>query len=433
MAADNSPTDRSGGRYRLVVLGGGPAAIAAARAAVRRCVRPALVLPAAADPKAAEPTPFGEQVRRIQARAGMFATVEPPDEPGIDVYLGRPVFTRCRSVTAGGRELHFRKAIIATGVTPAPLQIHGADRNDCLTPETLTELSGPPRRLAVVGCGPGGCQWAQAFRSFGSQVHLIGPQRTVLPDEDPDAAAVVRARLEKDGVRLHLGCDELGIERAGNLQAVLMGREGKREKLLVDQVLLCGPRRANTAGLGLEAAAVAYTDRGIITSDRLRTTNRHVFAAGAVCGAEFDCPQAAEATARLAVHNALRFTARRLSRLVIPHCIHTRPAVARVGPAHCRAAAAGTEFDTYRVDLSEADESIAPLRREGFIAVHVHRRSGRMVGATVAAEDADELIAPLVLLIARRLSPAALSDVVACRPSRLEVFARLAEQYAQSR
>ena len=424
-----SPTDRSGGRYRLVVLGGGPAGIAAARAAVRRCGCLALVLPEAARPDAPKPAASGdfvEQIRRIQARSGTFAALRPPEAPGIDVYLGQPVFAGKRTLTVDGRELHFRKAIIATGAATAPAEIDGADRNYCLWPRSLAELSEPPRRLAVVGCGPDGCHWAQAFRGFGSQVHLIGRHRGVLPDEDPDAAAVLQARLEADGVRLHLGCDELGIEKTGNLRAVLMGRAGEREKLLVDRVLLCGPRRANTAGLGLEAATIAHTGHGIITSDRLRTTNRHVFAAGAVCGLEFDCPQAAEATARLAVRNALCFTTRRLGRLVVPHCIHTRPAVARAGLTPQRAAAEGIEIDTYRVDLSEADESIAPSRREGFVAVHVRRRRGRVVGATVAAEDADELIAPLVLLIARRLCVAALSNVVGCRPSRLEVFTRLA-------
>ncbi|NQT14290.1 MAG: FAD-containing oxidoreductase, partial [Planctomycetes bacterium] len=148
-----------------------------------------------------------------------------------------------------------------------------------------------------------------------------------------------------------------------------------------------------------------------------------------VCGAEFDTPQAAEATARLAVRNALSFTSLKLSRLVIPRCSHTDPAVCQLGLTAAEASDAGIEFDTYRMELSEADASLPPGRREGFIAVHVRRQTGRILGATVVAEDADELSAPLLLLMTRRWPLSVLSKVIPCRPSRLALLVHLAQRH----
>jgi pyruvate/2-oxoglutarate dehydrogenase complex dihydrolipoamide dehydrogenase (E3) component len=323
--------------------------------------------------------------------------------------------------------------LIAVGTSPAAVKILGAEQNTCLQPETLTKLTELPRRLVVLGTGASACQWAQAFRHFGSQVHLVGREATIPAGEDPDAAGQIQARLEQDDIRLHLDCEELAIETTGNLRGVVIGRDGQKEKLLVDQVLLCRPREPNAAGLGLETAAVLYTDRGVIVNDRLQTSNRHIFAAGEVCGPEFATPQAAQATARLAVHNALSLSSRKIDRWVIPRCIYTDPQLAQVGLTRIQAAEHQIEIDTYRIELSEADSSIPPRRREGFIAVHVRRRTGRIVGATVVAEDADELIAPLVLLMTRKLPLTALADVIPCRPSRLELLTRLAERCVETR
>jgi pyruvate/2-oxoglutarate dehydrogenase complex dihydrolipoamide dehydrogenase (E3) component len=421
------------GAHRLLIVGGGLAGTVAAREAARRGVRAALVFPAADRAESPRPTPLTEQIRRLQARMGQVEPLQPPAEPGIDVVVGQAVFCQRHALVVGGRELHFRKALVTTGARPAPVAIDGADPDHCLQVETLGQLTELPSRLAVIGDGSEACVWAQAFRRFGSQVHLISRQNSILPQEEPEAAALLQARFQQEGIRLDLGCLELAIEATGHLQAVVIGRDGRKQKLLVDRVLLCGPRQPNFSGLGLEAAGVAYSDHGIVVGDRLQTTNRHIFAAGGVCGAEFATPHAAEATARLAVHNALSFTNHRLSRLVIPCCIYTDPAIARVGLTPRQAASKQIEIDTYRADLPLEDEVLSVPHRQGLIAVHVRRRSGALVGATVVAEAADQLIAPLLLLMTRRWSLVALADVIACRPGRFELLTRLGERCRQDR
>jgi len=434
MSANSSPTTRpAADRYRLVVLGGGPAGLAAAREAARRGARVALVLPEVADPQPPPVTPLAEQIRRAQTRFGMTGRQQPPDLPEIDVLHAQAVFSGLRTVMVGGREIRFRRALIATGTTATPVEIHGADQNDCLRPETLDNLTELPRRLAVIGSGGGACQWAQFFCRAGSEVHLIGRHDTILPGEDPEAVAVIRDQLEQDGVRLRLSRDRLAIETTGNLHGVLMERDGVKEKLLVDRVLLCSRRQPNVDGLRLETAGVVCTGEGLIVGRCLQTTNRRIFAAGGACGLYWASLPAAQTSGRRAGQNATGYLKRRFRREIIPRCIYTDPMLAQVGLTQEEKTAREIEIDTFRVELSEGNEAIAESRRRGFISVDVHRHTGRIAGATVVAEDADELIAPLVVLMTQRRSLVALAGVTACHPSRFELLVRLADAYSATR
>jgi len=424
-------------RYDLAVLGGDPAAVVAARASARRGLRVALVLPEAAlpaEPAVAlvPPNELARQIRQVQARVGCL-TPAPPEEPGIDLWFGQPRFTSCCSLEAEGLAISFRRAIIATGRSPV-IDLEGAsEAGCCLTPETLASLRELPRRLAVIGCGPMACQWAQAFRRFGSEVHLLAREPTLLPDEDLAAAAVIQDVFLHDDIRLHFGCTGMAVERIGGLQAIVFSQQGQSSKLPVDQILLCGPRRPNIAALGLESAGVACRGEGLVVNERLQTSQRRILAAGEVCDAALASLQARDATARLAVHNAFSLIPRRLDRLLIPRRVDTDPQVVQMGPTRREAQQRQLETATYRVELSAADDSLPPGRRRGFIAVEVARRTGRIVGATVVAEDADELGAPLQVLISRRWPLSALAEVIPCRPSRNELWQQLAEQYAASR
>jgi len=426
MAGENSTTDPPPQRYRLLILGGGAAGEFAARAAARRGVRTALVLPKAEDRQPAEPDGFAEKVRRMQVRFGLGSLHSAADDPNVDVHYGRPVFATGHAVWVGDRELGFRKALIAAGAGWAPAGIDGAAENRCLLPEQLDTLPEPPRRLAVIGSGAMACQWAQAFCRFGSRVHLVAADEALLPEEDPDAAAVIEAQFRKEDIRLYLGCRSVSVETTGNLHGVVIGRGGRREKLLVDKVLICTQQCPNTAGMALETALVACDRCGVLVDDRLRTTAGGIYAAGAVCGPRFASPAPARASAELAVANACRLLlAGRFSRLVIPRLVDTDPPLVQVGPTAGEAAERGIETESRRVDLADADRSLPACRRQGFVAMHLAKRGGRLVGITAAAADADELIAPLVLLMAQRSSPSALARLNPCRPGRMELLRRL--------
>ena len=257
---------------------------------------------------------FASVMRRMRERR---ADISPHDSAerlraaGVDVYFGEARFTGAASVSVDGRALTFRRAVIATGGRPAVPPIPGLADAPFLTSETLFDLTEQPRRLAIVGAGPIGCEMAQAFARLGTAVTLIDHAPQVLPQEDADAAAIVARRLTADGVTLQLGSAITGVPGG------------------CDRLLIAAGRAPNIDALNLPAAGVAFTSEGVVVDDRLRTSNRRIFAAGDVCS-KFKFTHAADALARIVIQNALFFGRKRASALVIPWCTDTDPRSRRV-------------------------------------------------------------------------------------------------------
>ncbi len=452
------------GRYDLAVIGSTMAATCAVREAGRLGGRVALIRPTASGretearswavghalrraaeqthllteielqgPRLQRPAPDFSAIMRWAGEVGArIAANESPERlsrGGVDVYLGQPVFTGQDALEIDGRRLAFRNAIIAAGARASRLAIDGASQSDSLTPGNLAEMAELPRRLAVIGTGPDACRWAQTFQRLGSTVYLVARETTILSGHEPDAVRLVGEQLDREGVRMRLGCDRLSIHRTGSQRTLVFERDGRKEKLFLDQILLTGPRIPDTAELGLDRAGVASTERGIVVGDRLQTTNRRIFAAGDVCGDDFSYLAVAEAMARLCAHNALRRVARKFDRDAAARIVWTDPEVVEIGLTPARAAARQIDIATYRAEAAPTASAALSRRGDGFAEIYVAPAAGRILGACVVGEQAGELAGPLTLLLRRKLSPAALADVIPCRPSRLEVFWRLVECY----
>jgi pyruvate/2-oxoglutarate dehydrogenase complex dihydrolipoamide dehydrogenase (E3) component len=305
------------------------------------------------------------------------------------------------------------------------------DQLGCLTNETVFDLTELPRRLAVIGAGPIGCELGQAFRRFGSEVHLFNRSDRLLAREEPEAVAALRQRLEADGIRLHLGVTPTGGERVGGQKFLLLGGDPPG-RLPVDAVLVAVGRRPNVEGLGLEQAGVEYDRAGVKVNDFLQTTNRRVYAAGDVCSA-YKFTHAADAMARVVLRNALFFGRARVSRLVIPWCTYTDPEVAHVGLTRREAEEHGLAVQTFRESLAEVDRAVLDGDTDGFAIAHARRGSDRIVGATLVARHAGEMAGELALAMTKGLGLAALSETVHCYPTQVEVLKRLGDAYQKSR
>jgi pyruvate/2-oxoglutarate dehydrogenase complex dihydrolipoamide dehydrogenase (E3) component len=297
----------------------------------------------------------------------------------------------------------------------------------------LTEL---PRRLVVVGAGPIGCELGQAFRRFGSEVHLVNRSPGLLGKEEPEAVAAVRQQLEREGVRLHLGARTVGGERVGDQPSLVIEEAGRAVKLPADAVVIAVGRRPNVEGLGLEAAGIEYDSRGVRVNDFLRTTNRRVHAAGDVCS-PYKFTHAADAMARLALRNAFfsfgLLGRSRVSHLVIPWCTYTDPEVAHVGLTAREAAERGVLVQTFKVALEEVDRAVLDGEANGFGMIHVRKGSDRIVGATIVAAHAGEMIGEVALAMTKRLGLSALSQTVHPYPTQAEVLRKLGDAYQKSR
>ncbi len=372
-----------------------------------------------------------ERMRRLRAGIGHHDGARRYTELGVDVFLGEGRFTgrdRASVRCHGGEavELRFKRAVVATGARPRVIEVPGLREAGFRTNHTLYTLTELPASLVVVGAGPIGVEMAQAFARFGSQVTVLGLDPQLLPREDPEAAAIVRRALERDGVRLELGAGLSEVRRDGAHKVVVAQRGEETVELDGEEILMAAGRVANVEGLGLEQAGVAFSRRGVETDDFLRTANRRVFAAGDVAG-RWQFTHAADAMARIVLRNAFFFGRARLSALTMPWSTYTMPEVAHVGLDEHEADQAGVELESLRMDFAEIDRALLDGETEGFAKVVFERRSGRLRGATVVAPHAGELLGEALVAVSKRLKVGELSAVIHPYPTQVSIWGRLGD------
>jgi pyruvate/2-oxoglutarate dehydrogenase complex dihydrolipoamide dehydrogenase (E3) component len=361
------------------------------------------------------------------------------DELGIDVFFGQGRFENAREVVVGEDKLRFKRAIIATGARAATPPVPGLAEAGYLTNETVFELEELPKRLLVVGGGPIGCELAQAFSRFGSNVTLVEMDPRFLGRVDPDAAEVVRAALERDGVGIRLDTRLAGVElRDGERVATLQSgmdesEQPKTEELAADAILVGVGRAPNVEGLGLDLAGIAFNkQQGVQVDDRLCTTNSRVYAAGDICmAAKFT--HAADFAARSVIQNAFFFGRKRLSALSIPWCTYTSPELAHVGLDEREAAARGIAIDTFTRELAEVDRARADGDAEGFVKIHTKKGTDQIVGATIVARHAGDLISEIHVAMTAGMGLGRLSAVIHPYPTQAEAIRQIGDQYNRTR
>jgi pyruvate/2-oxoglutarate dehydrogenase complex dihydrolipoamide dehydrogenase (E3) component len=374
-----------------------------------------------------------ERMRRLRAELSPNDSAARFRGLGVDVFLGEGRFTGPDAVEVGGQALRFSKAVIATGGRAAAPPVPGLKEAGFLTNETVFSLTELPARLAVVGAGPIGCELAQAFARFGSRVHLLDVEARVLPREDADAAELVAASLRRDGVSLHLGVSIRRVEGRHNGKGVVLAGEPDQE-IAVDEILVAAGRRPTVEGLGLEAAGVEYDPKkGVTVDDRLQTSNPRVFAAGDVCS-RYQFTHAADAMARIVLRNALfPFGRARVSALAIPWCTYTDPEVAHVGLYEHEAREQGIAVRAIVVPLREVDRAVLDGEDEGFVRVLVQVGGDRILGATVVAAHAGEMISEVTLAMAGRLGLGKLADVIHPYPTQAAAIKRAGDAHNRTR
>jgi pyruvate/2-oxoglutarate dehydrogenase complex dihydrolipoamide dehydrogenase (E3) component len=354
------------------------------------------------------------------------------DELGVDVFLGQGRFCSGSSLEVEGQTLRFSRAVIATGARPVVPPIEGLREVGFLTNETVFSLEELPRRLLVLGGGPIGCELSQAFRRFGSEVILVEMADQFLGREDRDAAGVLLDAFRRDGVDVRLETSLARVELRNGEKLATLESDGKSETLAIDQILVGVGRAPNLEGLGLESAGVAFGRVGVEVDDHLRTSNRRIYAAGDICMAT-KFTHAADFAARAVIQNALFFGRKKLSALTIPWCTYTHPEIAHVGLYQRDAQERGLEIETFVRELRDVDRAIAEGEEEGFVKIHVARGSDRIVGATVVARHAGEMISEISVAMAGKLGLSKLASVIHPYPTQSEAIRQIGDAYNRTR
>jgi pyruvate/2-oxoglutarate dehydrogenase complex dihydrolipoamide dehydrogenase (E3) component len=374
-----------------------------------------------------------ERMRRLRAAISKNDSAERFRGLGVDVFFGQGCFTGPDTVEVAGQRLRFRKAVLATGSRAARPEIGGLAETGFHTNESIFALTEMPPRLAVIGAGPVGCELAQAFARCGAQVILLGKQGQILPREDADAVQLLQQSLRRDGVRIRPGSHVVGAARRGEDKVLLIERAGAPEELAVDEILVGVGRVPNVEGLNLEAAGVQYdAHEGIQVDDRLRTTNPRIFAAGDCCS-RFKFTHAADAMARLAIRNALFLGRGRASALLIPWCTYTDPEIAHVGLYEHEAAERDIAVRTFLQPLSHVDRAVLEGDDAGFIKIHVMAGTDRILGATVVAHHAGEMISEITLAMQARWGLGKLTNVIHPYPTEAEAIRKAGDAYQRTR
>ena len=451
------------GRYNLVAVGGGTAGLVSAAGAavlggraalieraflggdclVTGCVpSKALIRSARAASDVARAGEWGvrvsgshvdfaavmERVRALRAAIGHHDSARRFKDLGVDVYFGDARFTGRDRVEVGGQMLRFARGVVATGARPLIPPIPGLSESGYLTHESVFNLTERPNRLLVIGGGPVGVELAQSFARLGSKVVIVEMLTQFLAHEDPDAVRVLRRSLERDGVEIRLATQVARVDR----KRVTLQSDSGEERLEADAILVGAGRVPNVEGLGLKDAGVEVTPHGVVVNDRLQTTNKRIYAAGDVA-LRFKFTHTADASARIILQNALFPGRARVSALTVPWCTYTSPEIAHVGMYEKDAVERGIAMDTFRIDFKELDRAIVDGETEGFVKLHVKHGTDRILGGTIVAEHAGEMIGEITLAIVGKVGLNTLSNVIHPYPTQAEAIRKAADEWKKTK
>jgi len=372
-----------------------------------------------------------QRMRRLRARISLNDSAQRFRDLGIDVYFGQARFVDSGTVDVDGTRLSFKRAVIATGARAAAPPIPGLDTVDYLTNETLFSLTELPRRLGVIGAGPIGCEMAQAFAQLGADVLLVEAEHGILPREDRDAAQIVQRAMTRDGVKLLCCGKDLAIRDDGGIRLVV-GSHGTGYDEPVDKLLVGVGRAPNVEHLSLEAVGVDYDGKGVKVDERMRTTNPRIYAAGDICS-PLQFTHAADFMARIVIQNALFKGRKKSTSLVMPWCTYTSHEIAHVGLYEGEAREKGVEVDTLIQELRDVDRAILDGEDEGFVKVHVKKGTDTLVGATLVARHAGDLISEITLAMTHGLGLKKIGSTIHPYPTQAEAIRKLGDQFSRTR
>jgi len=369
------------------------------------------------------------RMRKLRAQISHNDSAHRYAKLGVDIYIGSGRFLGPDTIQvegpAGNRVLTFVKAAVCTGARAAVPATPGLIEVGYLTNETVFSLTKLPQRIAVIGAGPIGCELAQSFARFGSQVYLVEAAHGIMPNEDRDAADIVEQQMVRDGVKLLCCGKQLQVEKTENGKRLTVGSHGQQYDVTVDEILVGVGRAPNVEGVGLEAAGVDYDKNGVKVNARLQTTNPKIFAAGDVCS-QYKFTHAADAMAQIVIQNALfphplGLGYAGVDSLIMPWCTFTEPEIAHVGMYEKEAREKGLEVETYTYKLDEVDRAILDGEDEGFARVHIEKGTDKILGATIVAAHAGDMISEFSIAMKAGAGAKTIAATIHPYPTQAEV------------
>ncbi|MBB6240795.1 mercuric reductase [Rhodanobacter sp. MP1X3] len=374
-----------------------------------------------------------DRVRRIRSHLSGGSSVRRMASLGVDMFFGNVRFTGADTLMVNDLTLRFGKAMIATGTRPHIPNVPGLREAGFLTNATVFNLTELPKRLLVIGGGPVGCELAQAFRQLGSKVTIVQDKPLFLEKEERDAAQILSDAFARDGIEVRLNTTATAVRVENGVKQVDLLSADYKSTIEVDAILTGVGRVPNVQGMDLEKAGIKYDDeKGISVDDFLVTNNPRIYAAGDVC-LEDQYTDTAAASARIVVNNAFMRGRMRLSELVIPWCTYTDPEIAHVGLYVREANLKGIPVKTFTVPMHQIDRAVTDSEEGGFVKIHIREGTDTILGATIVARHAGEMINEITLAMVAKIGLRTLARVIHAYPTQAEAIREAAKAYSRTR
>ena len=370
------------------------------------------------------PVDFSQITERIRS---VIRTIQEHDSEerfcslGTKVVFGSPHFIDEQAVTLKGKTHSAKRWVIATGSSPAAPPFEGLSRTPYLTNRDIFSLSELPRSMIILGGGPIAIEMAQAFCRLGTEIQVVQRSEQILSREDEDMATLVLETLRAEGVRFHLNATVLKVARAdeSSQEVVLVRKDGDRTVIRAEKVLVATGRVPNLAGLALDEIGVEYDRKGITVDDRMRTAQKHIYAAGDVTG-DFQFTHAAGYEGGVVVSNAVFHFPRKVNYRWFPWCTYSDPELASIGMNEKRARAAGIDYSLFTESFSGNDRSLAEGEPVGKIKMLLDKTENP-IGVQILGPHAGELLHEWVAALNGKVKLSALASAVHPYPTLGEI------------
>lgn len=381
-----------------------------------------------------------ERMRQIRANISSHDSAQRFQGLGVDVFFGSGKFFDKNTIEVNAKKLSFKNAVIATGTRAFIPSIAGLETAGYLTNETVFSLTEKHHILGVIGAGPIGCELAQTFSLLGCEVILFHKNSHILDREDTDAAEIIQQTFISQGIKLVLESNIKQVEVNNNGEfppnihkTIYYEIGGKLEKVTVDEILVATGRSPNVENLNLDTVGVKYDNKkGIIINDYLQTNNPRIYAAGDIC-MDKKFTHAADAAARIVIQNSLFLGRKKLSDVTIPWCTYTYPEIAHVGINETTAKAQGIEINTFAIPMTQVDRAITDGETDGFVKIHVKKGTDKILGATIVASHAGDMISEITLAMVGNIGLSKLANVIHPYPTQAEAIKKVADAYNRTR
>jgi len=368
-----------------------------------------------------------ERIESVISKIQKHDSVERFCNLGAKVVFGAVEFIDEHSIRLNGQVYSARNWVIATGSSPKIPVIGGLEVTPYITNREIFYLERLPSSMIILGGGPIGIEMAQAFNRLGTQVTIVQRSGQILPRDDKDMAGSVMDVLAGEGVIFHLNASVTWVKEAGNMREVLIKTGGEQRVLSAETVLVAAGRKPNTEGLGLERIGVQFDERGIKVDDRMRTHQKHIYAAGDVAGG-YLFTHAAGYEGGIAVSNAVFKLPRRADYKFFPWCTYTDPELGSIGMNETAAREAGIAYSVWTEEFSANDRSLAEGSEWGRIKLILNERESP-VGVQIFGPRAGDLVGEWIVALKGHVKMSTLASAVHPYPTIAEINKKVAANF----